>query len=168
MAEFRSDMGSASSASSSMVEQRAFNPLVQGSSPWGRTRSNGDLGPETFCGPERRPIEVGPRANNVPSATDTPKTANPPSTFIHSLGKTPFPGLGSIFYEEGTKIYVKTLCQTISTLRKATMIDMARSLVEIQDLRQMTTAEISTVGGPIDNADIARSREFRWAQYEQV
>jgi hypothetical protein len=24
-------------ASSSMVEQRAFNPLVQGSSPWGRT-----------------------------------------------------------------------------------------------------------------------------------
>ena len=26
-----------SRASSSMVEQRAFNPLVQGSSPWGRT-----------------------------------------------------------------------------------------------------------------------------------
>jgi hypothetical protein len=35
--EFRSDNGSASGASSSMVEQRAFNPLVQGSSPWGRT-----------------------------------------------------------------------------------------------------------------------------------
>jgi hypothetical protein len=26
-----------------MVEQRAFNPLVQGSSPWGRTLLNGDV-----------------------------------------------------------------------------------------------------------------------------
>jgi hypothetical protein len=34
---FRPDSGPASGASSSMVEQRAFNPLVQGSSPWGRT-----------------------------------------------------------------------------------------------------------------------------------
>ncbi len=34
--------GSAS-ASSSMAEQRAFNPLVQGSTPWGRTPRAGSL-----------------------------------------------------------------------------------------------------------------------------
>jgi hypothetical protein len=64
--------------------------------------------------------------------------------------------------------FVAPLRYAIAGLPTATLADVARSLVELQALRQTTTAEQSTVGGPIDVAVISRSGGFEWIKHKSV
>jgi hypothetical protein len=64
--------------------------------------------------------------------------------------------------------YVAPLRNAIASLPVATLAEVARSLVELQALRQTTTAEQSTVGGPIDVAMISRSGGFEWVRHKTV
>jgi hypothetical protein len=64
--------------------------------------------------------------------------------------------------------FVQPLRQAISALPVADLAAVAKSLVELQALRQTTTAELGTVGGPIDVATISRDEGFRWIRHKST
>jgi hypothetical protein len=64
--------------------------------------------------------------------------------------------------------FVGPLRNAISGLPSGDLAAVAKSLVELQALRQTTTAEIGTVGGPIDVATISRDIGFRWIRHKSI
>jgi hypothetical protein len=77
-------------------------------------------------------------------------------------------GAGDRVWDNSEDRFVAPLRYAIAGLPTATLADVARSLVELQALRQTTTAEQSTVGGPIDVAVISRSGGFKWIKHKSV
>lgn len=71
-------------------------------------------------------------------------------------------------WRDSEERFVSPLRYAISGLPPATLADVARSLVELQALRQTTTAEQSTVGGPIDVAIISRAGGFEWVRHKSL
>lgn len=71
-------------------------------------------------------------------------------------------------YGDSDERYLDPLGWSMAALPTATMATVARSLVELQALRQTTTAEQSTVGGPIDVAVISRSNGFEWVRHKTM
>jgi len=74
--------------------------------------------------------------------------------------------IGESVWDDSEQRYVDPLRLAIAGLPLATLADVARSLVELQALRQTTTAEQSTVGGPIDVAIISRAGGFGWVRHK--
>ena len=76
--------------------------------------------------------------------------------------------ISEALWNDSDEKYVNPLSYAISALPPATLAAVARSLVELQALRQTTTAEQSTVGGPIDVATITRHGGFEWVRHKSV
>jgi hypothetical protein len=66
------------------------------------------------------------------------------------------------------KNFISHLRRAIATLPVASLVDVARSLIEIQALRKTTTAQTPTVGGPIDVALISPTEGFQWIQHKTI
>jgi hypothetical protein len=64
--------------------------------------------------------------------------------------------------------FLSKLRWAIAALPPGSLIDVARSLIEIQALRQTTTAQLNTVGGPIDVALISPDEGFRWVRHKSI
>lgn len=64
--------------------------------------------------------------------------------------------------------YLASLRQTMSSLSPADLVDVARSLIELQALRQTTTGQLNTVGGPIDVALISPLTGFEWIRHKTI
>lgn len=64
--------------------------------------------------------------------------------------------------------YLVSLRQTMSSLSPADLVDVARSLIELQALRQTTTGQLNTVGGPIDVALISPLTGFEWIRHKTI
>lgn len=64
--------------------------------------------------------------------------------------------------------YLGSLRQTIASLSPADLVDVARSLIELQALRQTTTGQLNTVGGPIDVALISPLTGFEWVHHKTI
>ena len=81
-------------------------------------------------------------------------------------------GLDNRLAEEVDKFseenYLGSLRQTISSLSPADLVDVARSLIELQALRQTTTGQLNTVGGPIDVALISPLTGFEWVRHKTI
>jgi len=65
-------------------------------------------------------------------------------------------------------VFLEPLRNAMAGLPVADLAVVAKSLVELQALRQTTTAEIGTVGGPIDVATISRDIGFRWIRHKTI
>jgi hypothetical protein len=64
--------------------------------------------------------------------------------------------------------YLTSLRQTMSSLAPADLVDVSRSLIELQALRQTTTGQLNTVGGPIDVAMISPLTGFEWIRHKAI
>lgn len=58
--------------------------------------------------------------------------------------------------------FVRPMVGTVSAMAATDLARVAESFVGLQVLRQLTQAEMETVGGPIDVAIITRAEGFRW------
>lgn len=76
--------------------------------------------------------------------------------------------INSYVKEYSDEQYVDKLSWAIAVLPPASLVDVARSLIEIQALRQTTTAQLSTVGGPIDVALITPDEGFQWVRHKSI
>jgi hypothetical protein len=74
-------------------------------------------------------------------------------------------GFTNHFSEES---YLRPLRSAISILPSGSLVDVARSLIELQALRQTTTAQLDTVGGPIDVAMISPIDGFQWIRHKTI
>ena len=68
------------------------------------------------------------------------------------------------FKELSWKSFVSPMLDTISVLPRADMIRMAESLVEVQALRAASSADLPSVGGPIDLVLITRDEGVQWVR----
>jgi hypothetical protein len=64
--------------------------------------------------------------------------------------------------------YVRSLRWAIAALPAASLVEVARSLIELQALRKTTTAQQGTVGGPIDVALITPTDGFQWIRHKSI
>ena len=64
--------------------------------------------------------------------------------------------------------FLDPLSLAMGGLPVAELAAVAKSLVELQALRQTTTAELGTVGGPIDVATISREKGFEWVRHKSM
>lgn len=64
--------------------------------------------------------------------------------------------------------YVSHLRRAIAALPVGSLVDVARSLIELQALRKTTTAQTATVGGPIDVALISPIDGFQWIRHKTI
>jgi hypothetical protein len=60
------------------------------------------------------------------------------------------------------------LMQVISMSPEADLAQMARSLIDIQSIRQSINETTPTVGGPIDVAVISKTNSFRWVRHKSL
>ena len=58
--------------------------------------------------------------------------------------------------------FVQPMIGTVAAMPATDLARVAESFVGLQVLRQLTQAEMETVGGPIDVAVITRADGFRW------
>lgn len=77
-------------------------------------------------------------------------------------------GIHEESWQRSQEMFLEPLRSAIAGLPVADLAAVAKSLVELQALRQTTTAEIGTVGGPIDVATISRDEGFRWIRHKSV
>jgi len=71
-------------------------------------------------------------------------------------------------WKRAEEVFLEPLRNAMAGLPVADLAVVAKSLVELQALRQTTTAEIGTVGGPIDVATISRDIGFRWIRHKTI
>lgn len=71
-------------------------------------------------------------------------------------------------HEFSEERYVDGLRTAIAALPPASLVDVARSLIELQALRKTTTAQQGTVGGPIDVALITPVDGFTWIRHKSI
>jgi len=64
--------------------------------------------------------------------------------------------------------YIENLRIAIAALPAASLVDVARSLIELQALRKTTTAQADTVGGPIDVGLITPADGFVWVRHKSI
>ena len=64
--------------------------------------------------------------------------------------------------------YLVQLRRALAALPAATLVEVARSLVELQALRKTTTAQTESVGGPIDVALITPTDGFVWIRHKSI
>ena len=64
--------------------------------------------------------------------------------------------------------YLIPFRRAISILPAASLVDVAKSIIELQVLRQTTTAQLDTVGGPIDVALISPTEGFQWIRHKTM
>lgn len=64
--------------------------------------------------------------------------------------------------------FVDPLMQVISMSPEADLAQMARSLIDIQSIRQSINEITPTVGGPIDVAVISKTNSFRWVRHKSL
>ena len=77
-------------------------------------------------------------------------------------------GIHEESWQRSQEMFLEPLRSAIAGLPVADLAAVAKSLVELQALRQTTTAELGTVGGPIDVATISREDGFRWVRHKSV
>jgi hypothetical protein len=79
-----------------------------------------------------------------------------------------FDAISDDVWDYSDREFVHPLRGAIAGLPAADLAAVAKSLVELQALRQTTTAELGTVGGPIDVATISRDRGFEWVRHKSM
>ena len=67
--------------------------------------------------------------------------------------------------ERSQKRYVGPALSNIAGVPLATLAELARSLVSVQNLAQNIRGELQTVGGDIDVATITLNEGFRWVSH---
>jgi hypothetical protein len=76
--------------------------------------------------------------------------------------------LEELIAEKSKKEFVEPLMKVISLSPEADLARLAKSLIEIQAIRQAINETNPTVGGPIDVAVISKTRGFRWVQHKSL
>ena len=76
--------------------------------------------------------------------------------------------LEDLIKEHSREKFVDPLMQVISMSPEADLARMARSLIEIQSIRQSINEITPTVGGPIDVAVISKTNSFRWVRHKSL
>lgn len=76
--------------------------------------------------------------------------------------------LEDLIRDHSKKKFVDPLMQVISMSPEADLARMARSLIEIQSIRQSINEITPTVGGPIDVAVISKTNSFRWVRHKSL
>lgn len=76
--------------------------------------------------------------------------------------------LESAFAEESTNKFVDPFTSTLAGLPTISLGNMAASLIQLQVLRQTSTAIQDTVGGPIDVGVITLENGFQWFKHKTV
>lgn len=66
------------------------------------------------------------------------------------------------------RFYLKHLRRAIAALPAASLVEVSRSLIELEALRKTTTAQTGTVGGPIDVAMITPTDGFIWVRHKSI
>jgi hypothetical protein len=64
--------------------------------------------------------------------------------------------------------YLVQLRRALAALPAASLVEVARSLIELQALRKTTSAQTDTVGGPIDVALITPTDGFVWIRHKSI
>jgi|688.fasta_scaffold05066_5 hypothetical protein len=70
--------------------------------------------------------------------------------------------------EYSERNYLVSLRRALAALPAASLVEVARSLIELQALRKTTTAQADTVGGPIDVALITPTDGFVWIRHKSI
>jgi hypothetical protein len=76
--------------------------------------------------------------------------------------------LEDLIREQSKEKFEGPLMQVISMSPEADLARMARSLIEIQSIRQSINQITPTVGGPIDVAVISKTNSFRWVRHKSL
>ena len=76
--------------------------------------------------------------------------------------------LENLILDHSKEKFVDPLMQVISMSPEADLARMARSLIEIQSIRQSINEITPTVGGPIDVAVISKTNSFRWVRHKSL
>lgn len=71
-------------------------------------------------------------------------------------------------FDASDEVYLKDLRKSLASIPLGTLAEVAKSLVEIQGLRQTTNAQFNSVGGPTDVAVINPANGFQWVYHKSL